>query len=136
MPTLTATIDAYALWHRLQDNGGFTADPETGAVPTTGFVVSLPGFERVYPRNVIRPHDIVHGRHDALTARVYFERPDRTVYFGGWIDESTDLAYLDASVIVKARATAERLAREYGQVAYFDLDTGTSVYVDRPAVAA
>lgn len=126
---LTPTLDAYALWHRLQDNGGFTVDPETGEIPTSGYVVSLPGFERVYPAHAIRPGDIVDGKRDALAARAYFERSDRTVYFGGWIDHETNLAYLDASVIVADAQTAERLARQYGQLSYFALDANQSVYV-------
>jgi hypothetical protein len=132
---LTPTLDAYALWHRLQDNGGFTVDPETGEIPTKGYVVSLPGFERVYPAADVHPSDIVDGKRDALTARAYFERPGRVVYYGAWLDTETRLTYLDASVVVQTRSEAERLARQWNQISYFDLQTNSSVYTHKEIAA-
>lgn len=129
---LTPTIDGYALWHRVQDFGGFTADPETGEIPTSGYVVSLPGFERVYPREAFRPRDVVTALQNARQASALY--PDNRVYAGAWLDAATNLVYLDASVIVPRQACAESLAREYGQLAYYALDTQTTHYIDAPAV--
>lgn len=48
-------------------------------------------------------------------------------YLGGWMDKGK--AYLDVSVRVAKRQLADRLARRYNQLAYFDLRGKKTVYV-------
>ena len=123
------TIDGLALWHRLQDDGGYTVDPDTGEIPRSGYAVSLPGFQRVYATGTLRPADVVTGLQDARQAqRIY---PDTRVYAGAW-DDGHGRQYLDASTVVPGPHEAYRLAREYGQLAYYDLahDESVSVWED------
>src|SRR5262245_4646751 len=52
-------------------------------------------------------------------------RPDH--FLGVWHDPKTGDIWLDVSVHTKTPARAERLAKKYNQVAYYNLDTGKSV---------
>lgn len=129
---LTPTRDAFALWHRVQDFGGFTVDPETGSVPTTGYVVSLPDYERVYSRESFRPADVVHALQQARdVARLYNEH---NVYAGAWADHG--LVYTDASVVFEDASEAEHYARVWDQLAYFDLANETSIHTSGTLPAA
>lgn len=52
------------------------------------------------------------------------------IYVGGWFEEEEGLYYFDASVIVRTKREAERLARKEKQKAYFNLGKGESVIID------
>lgn len=130
---LTPTRDSFALWHRVQDFGGFTVDPETGDVPTTGYVVSLPDYERVYTPESFRPADVVHALQRARdVSRIYSEHH---VYAGAWASES-GLIYTDASVVFEDFEDAAHYARVWDQQAFFDLANETTHYVAGAVPAA
>jgi hypothetical protein len=123
---ITPTRDAFALWHRVQDFGGFTVDPDTGSVPTSGYVVSLPDYERVYSREDFRPADVVHALQQARdVSQLYSEHH---VYAGAWVSES-GLVYTDASVVFEDIDSAARYARVWDQQAFYDVANETSIYV-------
>jgi hypothetical protein len=132
--TLIPTVDAFALWHRVQDHGGFTVDPRTGEVPASGYAVSLPGFERVYPRELFRPPDVVHALQDARQAGALY--PEHRTYAGAWLDTATNLVYTDASVVLPARELAEHYGIEWGQLAYYDIAAGVSINLPASLPAA
>jgi hypothetical protein len=135
LATQVPTRDAYALWHRIHDYGGWTIDPDSGDVPSTGYAVSLPGFENIWPTDALRPADIVRHLRGVRAARELLGS-DR-IYAGAWKDGA--LIYLDASIIVPTYAGAYDLANRWNQIAFYDLASGESVDVVgalRPEVAA
>lgn len=133
MTYIAPTIDGYALWHRLHDTGGFTADPDTGEIPTVGFVVSLPEFEHVYPTPSFRPADVVTCLQNARQAALLY--PEYHVYAGAWLDPAGHVV-TDASIVVHSRQLAEWLCREWKQQAYFDLQSQSEVFVQTQSIPA
>jgi len=102
-------------------DGGFTVDAQ-GVGPTAGYVVSIyPACTQSLPAAAVTAETI--SAFTALNADV-LARPGH--YLGAWHDPATGKVYLDISVVVGDRATAEELASEHGQLAYFDIDAGRS----------
>jgi hypothetical protein len=115
---------ASELARRITEEGGFTVVPGTGETVAAGKAVAIPG------------HELALQVDDQLQANVQrwldqnadaLSQPGANI--GGWVDRATGKAYLDVSVTVPDAETAARLAREYDQLAYFDLDTGAEVRV-------
>lgn len=123
----TLSLEPTALRHALQDRGGFTVDPTTGDIPTTGYAVALPGYERVYPAALLTASDLWSGLQDARIAAHYSAFH---VYYGAWRDPETDLVYLDASIVTEFRDLALQLAREGSQLAIYDIAAGESIRLE------
>jgi hypothetical protein len=107
----------------LDDHGGFSVRTLTGHEPTTGWMVAIPGSERVYDSAVAVTPEIVES-YMAEFANV-LDDPDN--HMGGWVDTTTGKVYLDISRHTPSEAEAIRLGREYNQLAVFDLGTGRTV---------
>jgi hypothetical protein len=60
-----------------------------------------------------------HGKRHALA--------QTNRYLGAWVDNGT--LYLDVAECIAERATAERLGRERGELAIFDVEGGDSIYL-------
>lgn len=126
-PTVAFTRDPYALWHRVQDQGGFTVDPFTGEVPTAGYAVSLPDFDRVYTLPDFHPAQVTHALQDAReAARIY---PEFRIFAGAWLDPDSHHVITDASVVLHTLHGAERYARAWDQRDVYDLSHGVTVPV-------
>ncbi len=107
-------------------DGGFTYSPVSDDSPAEGFALSVhKDRERVAPAAKV-------------TAKAIWEYVDENWdllkedgnFIGAWHNPSDDQVYLDVSTVVGSRQDAERLGREHGQLAYFDLKAGQSVPID------
>ena len=106
--------------------GGFSVTTH-GDVPEDGYMVSpYPDAEQKYDATTMTRDD-VHEYRDAH--REELARPGH--YLGGWRDGET--VYLDISVRSSTSAEAKAFAVEHHQLAYFDLSTGETVYLDAAA---
>jgi hypothetical protein len=102
--------------------GGFSVTTH-GDVPQGGFMVSpYPDAEQQYDARTMTRQD-VHAYRDAHAKQL--AQPNH--YLGGWRDG--DRVYLDISVHASSATAAERYAVEHHQLAYFDLGSGQTVYV-------
>jgi hypothetical protein len=111
----------------LQSSGGFSVGYRT--TPTIGYMVAVVGQEVIVP--VKDSHGLARNDYAAIY-RYLFERADFAEcgnYIGGWIGPDNNL-YLDVSVHVGCIDDADKLARDHAQIAYYNLATGQSVYVD------
>jgi hypothetical protein len=104
----------------MRRTGGITIHRKTGYEPHKGMALSP------YPE---REKKVPIADLDSPTVRQYLDdnkdllaKPDH--FLGGWLDTDTGTAYLDVSVLAKDRKTADKLAREHHQLAYFDLASG------------
>lgn len=104
---------------QLVQTGGFTANLETGAVPTEGFIVSVKGHERVI-EGTATPADIgryILDNHESLWGHGQF--------LGAWHDAGK--TYLDVSRVYLDRTLAIAAGHEHGQQAIFDIAKSESI---------
>lgn len=105
-----------------QPDGGFTYSPVRGT-PRSGYALSIyKGRERVLDKRDV-----------TLAALARYARDNRDLlakdgnYLGGWHNPADGKVYLDISTVVQDERQAAKLAREYHQIAYFDLQRGVSI---------
>lgn len=108
-----------------QPDGGFTYHVFSDKEPKEGYALSLHP-ERSYVQDIdkLQFSDLV-----GYVAKNNDLLKQADNYLGAWHDPRSSKVYLDVSTITKDRGTAERLAREHKQIAYFDLKAGNSVDV-------
>lgn len=95
------------------DDEGFTVN-EYGAAPSSGYMVSLPGHEKIIPRAVTTAADrAAYTRENQAD----LEQPGN--YFGGW--QHKGKTYLDVSRDVPTRTEAVREAHRGHQKAIYDV---------------
>lgn len=116
-------IDAIML-KSLRQSGGATIHPETGEAPRTGFMVSLPGAEKTLPNLSATTGAAVRRYLKALKA-LFTGHP--AIYAGAWVDKHTGKVFLDASLCVPDREAAVTLGRQFGQIAIYDVTSGSEV---------
>ena len=122
-------ITAAQLINKLNTEGGFSYNVIDGSIPGAGYMVSIPGAEAVR-----RLSDITE-----LTIKRYTEEHAQQLaipgaYLGGWVNGCN--VYLDVSINVESLAAALSLAREYRQLAIYDLSSGESIYLAAYNLAA
>ncbi len=108
-----------------EGKGGFTVNPETGAEPESGYVVStLKGRET--------PLDHVPTAKDinAFVAKNRDVLADPANRIGGWHRKSDDMHVLDVSREVADRDEALRLGRENQQDTIWDVANGDEIPVE------
>ena len=113
----------------LSTTGGFTYQPVTGEQPVSGYAVAIfPECERRYSLDALTPESLQSAlvgyarEHAAL-----LNRPN--CYFGGWLDTSSGMLYLDVSIIVGTEREAIDIARRHKQAAYYDLARRETVVI-------
>lgn len=120
---------ATAMQEALRDSGGFTVDPHTGASPTTGYQVAIPGHALdPLPRvdDVLAMNDDEFGQlvegwiNDNAEA---FEGD--AVYVGGW--EQDGRLYLEPSEHIEDRDEAVAAGVDRGQAEIYDNATGETI---------
>lgn len=100
--------------------GGYSANPHTGAEPSSGFMVSRYGHEDVVEGTAQPEHiDAYLGKHGA-----HFGPED---FHGGWMDSGK--TFLDESVNLPSRREAMDFGRDNAQVAVYDVGTGKAPVV-------
>jgi len=104
-------------------NGGISYNFTTGELnPKTGYMVSFFGTEEkgVVPSvKAIEMHMSAH--------RNFFK--SEVTFFGAWLDKETDIWYFDASQNVQDKDTAMFLAEHNHQLAVYDCEKETSIYL-------
>lgn len=110
----------------LGENGGFTYNPTSDSSPEKGFVLSVyPERERTVPLDELTPEAVEQYLADNADL---LAKDD--VYFGGWVDTDKSMVYFDCSIVVQERSEADKLARRFEQLAYFDLGECEEIRVD------
>lgn len=112
---------AQVLLPMIKCNGGLTYSVTTGAIPDTGFAVSIPGHEERFPW-YLNESDLANylKRHaEALK--------EPGAYLGAWLDNGT--WYLDVSRVVSTKEIALQLGSAWDQYAVTDLSTGLGITV-------
>lgn len=114
-----------------EPDGGFTWEGLQGreVVGTSKIVSPYAGRSKVFDKiEDVKATDI------ADFAIKNFDLLMKPYHFvGGWHDKQSKKVFLDISIVAATAKEAERLSRENDQIAYFDLETGKSVDVDRNA---
>lgn len=118
-----------ALASAVTASGGFTYRMWGAGSPESGKVLSLyPQHEKILTIEEWDSNPVGHLR-SYLTSKRTFVRARKGRYVGAWHDAEAGRVYLDVSEIVGTDAEARRLARLGGQEAYFDLDSGETIFV-------
>lgn len=112
--------------HKLID-AALTDGGVTIPAPTSGLIVG--GVVR--PLILPRSHRAMAGEAAAREAIVEWltEYWDGIAPVGSWLNESTGDIFIDICTVVEDAATAEVLAHERGEIAYYDIGTGETVYM-------
>lgn len=121
-PTMSGAIAA------IRKSGGFTVQPVTGDVPTTGYALSLhKDRERKLDRESVTVDALAQYTVDNwdLLSR-------EGNYLGGWYNPNDNQVYLDVSTVVKSAEEANDLGLGAKQLEYYDLERGVSVPVHEP----
>jgi len=115
----TGGMGGQAALNNLGATGGFSYNPLTGEVPTTGFMVSTyPERSFAVQAKDFKPSVLekyVKDNKDLL------EKSDHFV--GGWFDESTGMHCLDISVRASSHTEATKLSVDHDQKGYFANET-------------
>lgn len=123
------------LYENLREpDGGGTFSPTRKVSPVVGFCVSpypqysetltLPDSAEEFQTNILE----YYQRHMQLL------QEDNT-YIGLWHDPETDIIYLNISTVTDNATQARDACLTHDQIAFFDLQTGASVTVDRNATS-
>ena len=117
--------------HELTRNGGFSFHDHPGDGPKSGYMVALPGAEDIHTLQDVRKRpDIVADYLDLHKDDL--AQPNR--HFGGWVHRGK--VFFDVSEHTHDANAAKELAKQHGQLAYYDLGTGQSVFVSKEAFLA
>ncbi|MDR1439922.1 MAG: NUDIX domain-containing protein [Clostridiales bacterium] len=116
----------------IYDTGGFTYDLNAGETKHVGFSVAIEGHERA-----VRIKELTQEqRHEAL--RNYAKdnigaltQPSN--HFGGWLNPEDGVLYLDVSRVTNDVKEARRNAVNANQEAFYDFQTGQSVFTVKGA---
>lgn len=107
-------------------NGGFTLDTTTGLGPLTGYALSVnPELTVILPGGWPTVGDLLGF---VLDNDDILDHPDK--YFGAWVDTETNQLYLDVVTVFQELEDALRHAKASGEIAIYDLFTGTEIRVD------
>jgi hypothetical protein len=106
--------------------GGFSVKPKTGKMPTSGYMVSIPGHTKI-----VSEADLKGPRGAALLAQYAREHADVLqqpgAHIGGWTDKATAKTYLDVSHNVKGRSAAISTGKKHNQIAIWDVKHGREI---------
>ncbi len=116
---------AYAMARGLHDelnhNGGFSKNFTSGA-PSAGYMVS-DGISEVRVKTCT-----VDTIAEFLLRHWNWVQSNDDLFFGGW--QTEDYVYLDVSEWFGIESAAALAAADRGELAYFNLATGETIYVD------
>ena len=111
--------------------GGFTYSITSGTSPKKGFIVS-PFPERSFakPTKDLKPLDVLKY---AVQNRDILKNKD--YYLGAWNDSESGKVFLDVVIDGVTDKRAEELALKHDQIAYYDIEHGKTVTVNRAATS-
>lgn len=106
--------------------GGFSVKPKTGAMPASGYMVSIPGGTRIVSEaDLSGPHGAKLVQQYANDMAAPLSHPD--AHIGGWTDKGTGKTYLDISHNVQSRSKAISLGKRNNQIAIWDVKRGREI---------
>ena len=114
--------DFTGLVNKVINEGGFSINVNTGAIPGAGYMVSIPGAEEIRNIASFNYKDV-----KSYIARHAEQLANPGAYLGAWMDGSE--VYLDISINVQSLFTALQLARDNKQLAIYDISSGESIYL-------
>jgi hypothetical protein len=118
----------YARLAKAGAEGGFSSTTH-GDVPADGYMVSpYKGAEVTYDASTFNRRDVYDYTREHAEL---LDKPDH--YLGGWRDG--DKVYLDVSVRAATRDAAVQLARDNGQLAFYDVKNQTTVWTKEASAA-
>jgi hypothetical protein len=103
--------------------GGFSVKPTTGQMPTSGYMVSIPGHTQIVD-NATPENVAAYANAHAVALK------DPAAHIGGWTDSDSGKTYLDVSHNIGNRSRAVQLGVLHNQKAIWDvkgnreIDTG------------
>lgn len=112
----------------IEDSGGFTVDPATGARPTEGYMVALEQFEQIYPPGTLTVAKI--GKYRATNWAQFSDIEG--AHWGGWKEADGTITF-DVSIHTDSLETAMETGRQWNQKAIYNLDDGTEIFLDEAA---
>lgn len=98
-------------------NDGYTWGPAGRHVPTTGFMVSIPGHEQAIPREVLDAVEVAKYIGDTYDKVMATD----SLFWGAWVNEDNDQVYFDLSMHIEDRAEAIAFGRLADQLAIWDV---------------
>lgn len=105
---------------------GFSIRPESGKLPKSGFMVSIPGHSKI-----LRASDLVGDRGAKIVQQYAREHSgvlhDARAHIGGWTDEATGKTHLDVSHNIKGMRAAVAAGRANNQIAIWDVKRGRQI---------
>lgn len=104
-------------------------EPAGGTLPTRGHVVPARGYMvgGAWPTIVLEPGQSVETMRPRLEAFI-MRLP--TPYVGWWEDTQSGRLYVDGADWFAVREDAERVARDRGEIAFWDLSAGAEIRLD------
>lgn len=106
--------------------GGFSVRPTNGRMPTSGFMVSIPGHTQIVSEAMLggeQGHKIManYANEHADVLR------DPRAHIGGWTDKETGKTYLDVSHNIKSKNAAISAGKAHNQIAIWDVKHGKEI---------
>lgn len=111
------------------ENGGATFNLVLGTNPTTGYAVSMQGYEDTIDLfgNKVTQTMLVNSFVRKYVSEHGFELSLVDYNLGGWIHDKK--LYLDISIVFDNETYAREYAKDNNQLAYFDLTNGKEIIV-------
>ena len=121
MTTITPFVVAYDALGTTKQDGGITIDPATGKHPTTGYAVSVEGYESRVP--VWASDDTLLG----ILIDTAEQAKRHGSYLGTWKNDG--MIVVDVTEVCDREQDALELARLWKQEAIYNLATGETIKV-------
>jgi len=100
--------------------GGFSVRPTNGAMPKSGYMVSIPGHTQIVNESALAGPGGEHVIQDY--ARQHADvLSDPRAHIGGWTDKATGKTYLDVSHNISGRSAAISAGKRHNQIAIWDV---------------
>lgn len=116
-----------------EPDGGFTYNPLTGQSATHGFAVSThPELSQTVDVGKMSDPELKTSiqQYESQNAAILAQPGN---FIGGWHDPDTHVGYLDVTKVVSSASVARTLSKANDQIAFFDMQRGESVTVNKKA---
>lgn len=107
--------------------GGFSVKPTTGKMPTSGFMVSIPGHSKI-----VSEADL-HGQNGGRLIEQYAKENAEVLqhpgaHIGGWTDQASGKTYLDVSHNIASMSKAVKAGKRFNQIAIWDVKNSREIH--------
>lgn len=119
------------LWET-REKGGSTQSARGDKVPDTGYMVGGVVDSLMLDALLIRDPGhffVVYNMIQRWVNDNFARATDPGAFLGGWIDTEENIAYIDLSLHILDRETAILMAKEFEELAIWDLEKGEEIRV-------